>query len=162
MASTAISESYMIVIAIVAASILSAAVLPSVSQITQVYNNKAQDFKIESETNIKVIFSFGVNGENTVNVWVKNTGKIRIPSSLIEQSDVFFGPVGEFSRIKYNETSGSTWNYTIENDLNEDSIWDPLETIKITITLDSPISTGDYYVKFATFQGSWSEYDFSI
>ncbi len=118
MASTAISESYMIVISIVAASILSAAVLPSVSQITQVYNNKAQDFKIESETGVKVIFSFGADGETAIDVWVKNTGKTRIQSSLIEKSDVFFGPVGEFSRIQYNETSGSKWNYSIENDLN--------------------------------------------
>ncbi|MCL4436193.1 MAG: hypothetical protein M1503_10440 [Thaumarchaeota archaeon] len=66
----------MIAIVIVVASILSAAVIPRVSQITQVYNNKAQDFKIESETNIKVIFSYGVSGESTINVWAKNTGKI--------------------------------------------------------------------------------------
>ncbi|MCL4436194.1 MAG: hypothetical protein M1503_10445 [Thaumarchaeota archaeon] len=69
--------------------------------------------------------------------------------------------MGEFSRIKYNATSGSKWNYTIENDLIGDGIWDPLETIKITITLGSPLSTGDY-VTFATFQGSWSGYNFSI
>lgn len=90
-------------------------------------------------------------------VWVKNVGSTRIGG--IENSDVFFGQEGNFSRIPYDQEDGSPkpcWDYKIEND----SEWGPTATLKITIYL-SQAPSGAHFVKVVAPNGVLDEYQFS-
>jgi hypothetical protein len=73
-------------------------------------------------------------------VWIKNTGVSRIDG--INNSDVFFGPEGNFDRITYGGSVAPYWEYEIENDER----WNQSSTLKITVHSDSSIS-GDYFFK---------------
>ena len=76
---------------------------------------------------------------DTVYIWVKNVGASRIGG--IENSDIFFGPEGNFARITYGGSTAPYWDYTIENDTN----WGPTATLKITIHLQSAPSGSCYF-----------------
>jgi hypothetical protein len=73
-------------------------------------------------------------------VWIKNTGVSRIDG--INNSDVFFGPEGNFDRVPYGGSLAPYWEYEIEND----DRWNQSSTLKITIHSATPIS-GDYFFK---------------
>jgi len=90
-----------------------------------------------------------------VYIWVKNVGTSRIV--VIEQSDVFFGPLGDFSRIPYGEGS-PYWTYQIEND----SEWMPMSTLRITVHLVSSPASDTYYAKVIIPNGISEEHTFGI
>jgi flagellar protein FlaG len=160
--SSVITEGYFIIAALIIASVLSANVLYSTQQISQAYVERAKEIKNKAMMEVVIIFATGSNNSDVVYAWVKNVGKARIPSNLIEKSDLFFGPLGNFERIPYNASSPPSWNYTIVNDLNSNNSLDPQETISITIQLSYNLTTGDYYLRFATYSGAYDEYEFSI
>lgn len=162
MSSTPITESYFIIVAVIAATVLTAAIIPSIATVSNVYTQQAQNFQDKGNLQVTIIFAEGVSGSKTATIWLKNTGISSLPSSLINQSELFFGPTGAFSRIQYNSTGGIGWHYTIVNDINHNGILDPGETLQITVTLQSSLSSGDYYVRFVTYLGTYSEYSFSM
>ena len=90
-------------------------------------------------------------------IWVKNVGATRI--SPIEQSDVFFGEEGNFSRITYGEAGSPKpyWDYIIENDTE----WVPTATLKVTIHLAQAPPSGTCFVKIVIPNGISDEYQFS-
>ncbi len=90
-------------------------------------------------------------------VWVKNVGASRI--EVIEQSDIFFGEEGDFSRIAYGEAGSAKpyWDYKIENDATE---WGPTTTLKITIHLNESPS-GTCFIKVVIPNGISDEHQFS-
>jgi archaellum component FlaG (FlaF/FlaG flagellin family) len=92
-----------------------------------------------------------------VHVWVKNIGASKI--TAIDQSDIFFGPDGNFERIPYGSAGSSEpyWDYTLENDTK----WMPTATVKITIHLESPPS-GVYFLKVVIHNGISDEYIFGM
>jgi hypothetical protein len=92
-------------------------------------------------------------------IWVKNVGASTI--GAIEESDVFFGKEGEFSRILYKDDAGGAlpyWEYQIENDTE----WVPTATTKITITFSSALSSGTYFIKVVIPSGVSDEIFFSM
>lgn len=115
----------------------------------------AMNSRIESD--IKII---QVNDDqDTVEAWLKNTGSSEIDS--VEDSDVFFGPEGDFTRIPYG-SSGSPlpyWNYQLQS---TDSLWQPADTNEIIIHLASLPSPDTYYLKFVIPDGIFDETLFGV
>jgi hypothetical protein len=102
-------------------------------------------------SDVKIIETTGVDGEDTVQVWVKNTGAAQIPS--LESIDVFFGETTNFERVSYDELTTCPnplppprtepcWQYELENA----SEWDPFATLRISIYLDYDLASGTEYV----------------
>ncbi len=111
------------------------------------------DDRIKSQVEIIQV----AHEDTEVYVWIKNIGASTI--GAIEQSDVFFGPEGNFARIPYsNSGSGEPyWDYALENG----DKWTPTTTLKITIHLASAPS-GTIFVKVVTHNGISDEQLFSM
>ena len=92
------------------------------------------------QSDIRII-QVNVNA-TTADAWVKNVGSSEIDA--VSNSDVFFGPEGDFSRIPFGNSTSPLpyWNYQLEG---TDSQWRPTDTIDITIHLAS-LSTPDTYM----------------
>lgn len=99
------------------------------------------------------------DGDFDVFVWVKNVGDSRILG--IDQSDVFFGQEGNFSRIPYGGVDYPRWEYQIENNNTE---WGPAATLKVNIIYSSAsyLSPGTYLIKVITPNGVGDEDYFSM
>ncbi|PXF61301.1 MAG: hypothetical protein C4B59_04945 [Candidatus Methanogaster sp.] len=115
------------------------------------------------KTDITIIHETDSSSGNIVYIWVKNVGNNRIPQNMIANSDLFFGPEGDFMRLEYN-ASGSIspgWNYTLENGGDK---WGQGETIKVTAntTADPVISGTEYFVKLIMYNGISDEDYFTV
>ncbi len=157
-----ISEVFVTVTAIIIVSVFAATFLGNLQQLRDAQILVTQSLQEKMSVDIKIIYAVGYENEDIVKVWVKNTGLESIPFNLIKSGDLFFGPSGESTYIPYNSSSLPTWNFTILNDVDSDDCWDRGETILITIHLDSPLSKGDYYVRYVAYTGEYDEYSFSI
>ena len=156
MASITIEEAIIVVSTIIATSILAAAIFSSLSRIEASYKSVVAATEEKMGTDIKIVFATSTSS-TTVKVWVKNVGTSRIAPSMIVSSDLFFGKVDNAARLNYS----SDWSYSIVND-DGDGVWEPGETLEITITLSSALSQGDYYVRFVLYNGKDAEYMFSV
>jgi hypothetical protein len=94
---------------------------------------------------------------NHVYAWVKNVGSQKIVD--LTRSDIFFGPDNNFYHVAYNAVSPPSWSYELEGGYTE---WEQAVTCKITITLDSPLSTGNYMFKMVIPNGIYDETTFSV
>lgn len=109
------------------------------------------DDRLRSE--IDIIHAVAYTSSNEALVWVKNIGSSRI--GAIDDSDIFYGPEGNFTRVPYGGGSPS-WAYQLENETE----WKPAATLRITIT--QPISSATtYYLKMVIPNGVSDEYYFS-
>ena len=115
------------------------------------------------KTDITIIHETDSLSGSIVYIWVKNVGNNRIHPNLIANSDLFFGPEGDFMRVTYNETGSISpgWNYTIENG---GAKWGQGETIKVTMNMtgNPVISGGEYFVKFIMYNGISDEDYFTV
>ena len=95
----------------------------------------------------------------TVFAWVKNVGASEIDG--VENSDVFFGPEGDFSRIPYGNSQSPLpyWNYQLES---TDSQWRPTDTNEIVIHLASSPSPDTYILKVIIPNGIFDETVFGV
>jgi len=163
----AITTALLIVISMIMSVLLFNAAYPAITRggesITSMTNNVTDRMKSQ----IDIIHGTGEldgsgfwqdtnsDGQFNVFIWVKNTGAARI--NAIEQTDLFFGPEGNFVRIPYSsDGSGGFpyWSWSIENASN----WDPNSTLKITIHYGVPLTTGRYYAKISTVSDANAEY----
>jgi hypothetical protein len=101
------------------------------------------------------------NGDGRFNafVWVKNIGSTRI--SAVERMDLFFGPQGNFTHIPYVDQAGGSypyWDWAVEND----SLWEPTATGRITIHYSSSPARGRYFVKVVIPSGVADEMYFGL
>lgn len=95
------------------------------------------------------------NGLFDAFIWVKNVGATRIIA--VNQSDVFFGPEGNFSRIPHQSQAGGSypyWIWQVENAAE----WTPGATLKISIQYATPLSGGRYFIKVAIPSGVSDDY----
>ncbi len=138
----------LIIAGVVCSLVVINAVYPAITGSSSALADAASkiDDKIRSQINVIQI----AHQNNKVHVWVKNVGSSRIGG--IENSDIFWGPQGNFARITYGGSTAPYWDYTIENDTR----WGPTATIKVTIHLSSPPS-GNYYFKIVIPNGISSE-----
>lgn len=85
----------------------------------------------------------------------------RISSSLVGNSDLFFGENGNLMRIPYDETGTEVpgWSYSIENGGTEQ--WQKGDTIRIKVR--TSVSSGnEYFIKFITYNGVSDEDYFAV
>ena len=104
------------------------------------------------------------NGKFDFFVWVKNVGNISI--DVVDESDLFLGPPGNFTRIPHESDVQASvyprWSFSIENATE----WAPRATIRVTVTYnsppDAPPALGTYDVKMIIPNGISDEHFFSI
>jgi hypothetical protein len=151
-----ITTTFMIVISVISAVLVYNAILPAVtrsrdamlvtrSRLDERLKSKIEVIHITSEMDETAQWQ-DVNGNGTFDVllWVKNIGATRIPTA--DNLDLFFGPEGNFVRVpQANTVPGSypSWEWTLEND----QIWNPSATLKITIRFSATLASGRYFVK---------------
>jgi hypothetical protein len=132
-------------------------IYPAVQRSGSAISSASDAMNNRIETNIKII---QVNdNQTTVDAWLKNTGSAEIDS--VENSDIFFGPEGNFSRIPYGDSNSPLpyWNYQLES---TDSQWMPTDTNEIVIHLASLPSPDTYYLKVVIPDGIFDEMLFGV
>jgi archaellum component FlaG (FlaF/FlaG flagellin family) len=160
-----ISSAILMIATIIAASIFTAAAL----QQLYAFQNAFKDVSTRNEemfsTSITIIGETRgtlPDGPNTIILWVKNTG--RTSFSLTGTSwDLFITfPDETYKRFSYNSTTGCSdcWNDKLLND-NGNGVWDPSETIQITVHTAS-VPAGSYEVRLALPNGVTCEDTFSL
>lgn len=120
------------------------ALMPAISRTSGSLVASADSVDARITTQIEIIHAIGADGSATVDAWAKNVGSIQI--SPLDRVDVFFGTSDSFLRIPYGGPSCTApcWGYTIEND----TIWNPTATLKVTLTLDyTLVQDTTYYIK---------------
>ncbi|MHC1635620.1 MAG: hypothetical protein ACXQTS_03220 [Candidatus Methanospirareceae archaeon] len=159
MAENVITLSIVTIACVICATMLITSFYPAANRASSSVVSSSAKLSERIKTSIDIIAE--VNQSSYEYVWVKNIGSVEIPN--VESSDVFFGKVGDFQRIPYDESLSLTpsWNYLIEND-DGDGEWDVGETINITIKYSSEIVSGDYYVKIVLYNGISDEEIFSV
>jgi len=138
----------------------SAAVVSMTNTISDRVRSQVEIIHVTGELDSDGVFQdTNADGYFNVFVWVKNVGSSRIMA--IDESDVFFGEVGDFDRIPYvNDAGGSlpSWTMSLENHTE----WSPAATLKITIYFSSPLSSGTYFLKVVIPNGISDEFTFSM
>lgn len=128
----------LIVGGIVCSLVIINAIYPAITGSSGAIIDAATKIDDRIRSNIEIIEMSHNNNE--IYIWIKNIGASTITG--INNSDIFFGPRGNFVRIAYGNSSSPYWDYTIENDIK----WGPGATLKITIYYTS-VPSGDYYFK---------------
>ena len=138
----------------------SAAVVSMTDNVSDRVRSQVEIIHVTGELDGDGVFQdTNADGYFNVFVWVKNVGSSRIRA--IDESDVFFGEVGDFARVPYvNDAGGSlpSWTMSLEND----SEWGPTATLKITIYFSAPLSSGTYFLKVVIPNGISDEFTFSM
>jgi len=134
-------------------------VYPAVNRSSAAMVSMAEKMDERMKSRINIVHAANSADRKTIYLWVKNVGTSRIVN--IDETDVFFGPSDNFSRIPYvDDADGSypQWSYTLENDTE----WLTSATLKITITHDSDPGAGTYFAKVVIPIGISDEYFFSM
>jgi len=151
----------LIIAGIVCTIVVFDSVYPMVNRSSEAVSSMTNTINERMKSRINIVHAANEADRETVYIWVKNVGDIRITS--IEDSDLFFGEEGDFSRIPYEDDSESNypyWNYDIENGTE----WSIGATLKITITYEpgNPPPAGTFYMKMIIPNGVSDEYFFSM
>lgn len=144
-----IASMLLMIAAIVATVVVINSVLPAIQRTGSDIVAASDVVGTRLRSDIRIIETYGADGSDTVQVWVKNVGASNIPS--LDKIDVFFGETTNFSRITYDpdpscadptQRTQDCWQYTLENDTK----WSPSATLRITIYLTYNLQTGKDYV----------------
>jgi flagellar protein FlaG len=120
------------------------ALMPAISRTNGSLVASADSVDARISTSIEIIHASGADASPTVETWTKNVGSIAI--SPLDRVDVFFGPGDAFVRVPYGGPGcvAPCWDFTLEND----TVWNPTATLRLTLTLDYDLATGTtYYIK---------------
>lgn len=120
------------------------ALMPAISRTSGSLVASADSVDERISTQLEIIHAAGTDGSDTVETWTKNIGTVSIRP--LDRVDVFFGTADNFLRIPYGgpACTAPCWTYTIEND----TIWNPAATLRLTLTLDYNLAAGStYYIK---------------
>jgi hypothetical protein len=155
----AITTALLIVAGVVCMIFVFNSVYPMQNRSSQAMVSMSEQVDERMKSRINIVHAANSADRTSVYLWVKNVGTQRIVN--IEESDLFFGPSGNFSRIPYvadAEGSYPQWAYGIENDTE----WETSATVNITISYDVDPGTGTYFMKFIIPNGISDEYYFSM
>lgn len=152
MSGETISAAILTIASVICAAGFVAIVAPSIISAGDPVVSSTNILKDQIDTDVKIIHASNNASSMEVYVWIKNIGKNRISSTLISDSDLFFGESGNFVRIPYDETGSQIpgWRYSIEN--GESGEWKKGDTIKLTIRI-AVSSEEEYFIKFITYNG---------
>ncbi|MBX3084188.1 MAG: hypothetical protein KF716_21315 [Anaerolineae bacterium] len=150
----AITTALLIVISMVMAISLFNVAYPAITQGGNAIANMANRSSDRLRSEIRVIHATSEldstghwtdtngNGLFDVFIWVKNIGSLTVDA--IADVDLFFGPEGNFARIR-NQVDGSGFPYWTSQIENATS-WTPTATLRITVHYPAPVASGRYYV----------------
>jgi len=147
MSSVVISETYLLVAAIIIGGILASAMAYGANILSDSMRAAWHNICDKSRVDIDAVFAFGSQVESYAKIYVKNVGIRSLQPGEIEFSDVYFGPRGSYKLVSYGGNSTPYWIYTIVND-DGDGIWEPGETIEITVYWTESLGPTDYYFRF--------------
>lgn len=142
----------LVIAGVVCSMVLINAVYPAITGSSGAIVDAASKIDDRIRSNIAIIETS--NSGSNIYVWIKNVGASSIGG--IGNSDVFFGPQGNFARIAYGGPTAPYWDYSIENDTR----WGPSATIKITVHYTGTPS-GQYYFKVVIPNGISAEDNYS-
>jgi archaeal flagellar protein FlaG len=169
MSSETITTALFLISAVIAAGVLINAVYPVVYNMAGTFSSSTHESDVRMRTDFKIISAVAYTS-GTATIWMKNIGSEQIAYEAIKRSDVFCGEVGKFDRIAYLPSSGTegTWTFdspdaTGKYDLNGNNMWDPGETLKISVKTGLiPTTAGDkVYFQFALPTGVWRSTEFA-
>ena len=126
------------------------ALMPAISRTNGSLVASADSVDARISTSIEIIHAAGADASPTVDAWAKNIGSISIRP--LDRVDVFFGPGESFVRVPYGGPGcvAPCWDYSLEND----TVWNPAATLRLTLTLDYNLAAGTtYYVKIVAPNG---------
>ena len=155
----AITTALLIIAGVVCMIFVFNSVYPMVNRSSQAMVSMAETVDERMKSRINIVHAANSSDRLTVYIWVKNVGTSRIVS--IEESDVFFGPSDNFTRVPYVDDAGGSyprWAYSLEND----SEWLNSATLKITINYSSDPGADTYFTKMIIPNGISDEYFFSM
>jgi hypothetical protein len=128
---------------------------PAITQSSGAIADASNKISDQIESRISVIQVSG--NDILVEAWVKNVGTVSIPD--IANSDIFMYPQDDYERIPYGGTTPPYWEYQIEGD---GDTWGQTRTIKVSIHLTAPLSSGIYVFKMVIPNGISDETTFSV
>jgi archaeal flagellar protein FlaG len=167
MSSETITTALFLITAVIAAGVLINAVYPVVYNMAGTFSSSTHESDVRMRTDFKIISTVASAGSpGTAQIWMKNIGTEQIPLASIERSDVFCGAVGNFDRLSYalvepEALANGEWTETLY-DLDENDMWDPGETVKITAKTTIPATGNKVYFQFAVPNGVWRSNEFTV
>jgi len=146
-----ITSMLLMIAAIVATVVVINSILPSIQRTSSDIVAASDVVGTRLRSDVKIVETSGVVGDDFLQIWAKNVGASDIPS--LDKIDVFFGETDGFERIAYDEEdtcpnpsppprTGNCWQYALEND----SEWAPFATLRITVYLTYDLQAGTDYV----------------
>jgi hypothetical protein len=141
----------LIISAVVATVVVVNSVLPAIQRTSSDIVAASDVLGRRLRSDVKIIETSGVAGDDFVQVWAKNVGASEIPS--LTKIDVFFGETDGFERIAYDPEATcpdpsppprteNCWQFALENDTE----WTPYATLRITVYLTYDLEAGTDYV----------------
>jgi len=156
-----LGEAIILIAAVIAASAFSSTLVSSLGDLTQAQRERSARIRTDVLVEAKVVFATATYGTQTVKIWVKNTGSVKVHQDLVKISEIFVKGPSFIVIVPYgNSTPG--WTYSILRDSDGDERWSPGETLEITALLNQTILDGDYMVRFVAYTGSRSDYFFAV
>lgn len=157
--SNVIAESILTVAIIIAASMVAITMIQSLYGME--ISSKAFLDKLKESILVKLKIIFAANASpSELKIWIKNVGRKEVHRDFIEKLAIFSGKRGDIKYIPFGGPSKPFWNYSIVNDV--DGMFNPYETLEITIFFDNYLEPGDWYIRITTPLGDVLEYEFSI
>ncbi len=163
----AITTAMMIVISMVMAVLLFNVVYPAIVEGGDAIVSMSNRAETRMKSQVMIIHAAGEldssgwwqdnnnNGDFEVFLWVKNVGSTRI--TAFEQTDIFFGPEGNFVRIPHQSAAGGTYPYWV-GQVEGGSDWNQASTLTVTIYYQFPLTPGRYFAKVIVPSGVSDEY----
>ena len=96
-----ITSMLLMIAAIVATVVVINSILPSIQRTSSDIAAASDVVGRRLRSDVRIVETAGVVGEDYVQIWAKNVGASTIPS--LEKIDVFFGETDDFERIAYDE-----------------------------------------------------------
>lgn len=140
-----ITNALLVIATVVAVSIFTTAMIPSVRDMSNTYYSLTSKLGERVGTDIKIIFVEVT--DSSVTFWVKNVGSKKIAVPLLNLSDVFI--VSNSTAYHYT-LSDSNVSYTIENG-DGDNYWEDGETLRVDVSVS--LANGDYTLTFVLYNG---------
>ncbi|HDD42687.1 MAG TPA: hypothetical protein ENF79_03280 [Nitrososphaeria archaeon] len=154
---TILSETIIGIAAIIVAAALAGVYVSNMDQMASLQKLQVKSFEGEAYYRCKIIHVAGEAGSSSLSMWVKNVGYAPIPLALLNRSDLMI--VGS---SVYYVIYGSSWTYSLLNDVDSDGKWDPGETLRVDVQAEEPLSRGDYEVIFTLYNGAECRFRFSL
>ena len=130
MSSETIVNGLFLITAVIAAAVLINAIMPAIYRTSETFGSSTHQADSLMRTDFKFVNGYVQN--NTVEVWLKNTGTARIAKGDLNSSDLFILTDGGMDQLSLFDS-----NYHIEQVIPT-NFWNQGETLTITFSISSP------------------------